>query len=217
MRKIISCLFVLIVSSCSSINAEHHMCPTIIIPRATTRSYQNEITDKFQINIVGHESYCFKNEADNRYYASIAPIFEVRRLEDSDTTNVDANFYVKTSVNELNYIGRRSFIQTLNIPEDVQELRITGRPSITRISNPPYKKFKIYLGMDLSNQRLAKAKQMFNINHRYLSEEDINNLNEKSYDTVSLELEEDEEIIYSKETGKPIVVKKNRSSDCCQN
>ena len=217
MKKIIACLSVCALSSCSSINAEIYRCPKIIVPQETTRLYQSETVDKFQINIVGHESYCYQNEADHRYYASIAPIFEVRRLEDSDTTNVDANFYVKTSINELNYIGRRTFIQTLNIPQDVKELRITGKPSVTRISNPPYNDFEIYLGLDLDAQKMSKAKKMFNIDHRYLSEDDLRELSEQDIKNVTLELAPDEEIIYSEETGKPVVVKKNSSSDCCKN
>ena len=217
MKKIIACLSLILLSSCSPINVENYMCPKIIVPRDTTRSYQTEFTDKFQINIVGYESYCYKNEADNRYYASITPIFNLRRLEKSDITSVDADFYIKTSVNELNYIGRRLFIQTLNIPEDVKEIKVTGRPTVTRISNPPYKNFEIYLGLDLNNNQMKKAKKMFNLDHRYLSDEDIENLSKQDVETINLELEEDEEIIYSDKIGNPMVVKKNNSSDCCNN
>ena len=65
MRKIIILSLLVWVSACSSDITEKYVCPEIIIPRATTRSYQGDITDKFQINLVGHETYCYKEDADN--------------------------------------------------------------------------------------------------------------------------------------------------------
>lgn len=217
MKKIIILSLLALVSACTPRLTQKYSCPKIIIPRATTRSYQNDITDKFQINLVGHETYCYKEEADNRYYAVITPIFKVRRLEYSETTNVDANFYVKTSINDKDYIGRRTFAQTLNIPVDVKEIRLKGKPSINRISNPPYNKFKIYLGMDLDASRMAKSKKMFDMDYRYFSEEEIKAQNETAIDRVNLEVLPDEEVIFSEELQKPIVVKKNRPKNSCQN
>jgi hypothetical protein len=217
MKKIIIFMLFVLLLGCSSRPTEKYTCPQIIIPRATTRTYQNDITDKFQINMVGHESYCYQEDADKRYYAVITPIFKVRRLEPSDTTNVDADFYVKTSVNDKDYIGIRTFSQTLNIPKDTKEIRLKGRPTINRISTPPYREFKIYLGMDLDGSRKTKAKKMFDIDYMYLSEEEINAQNEKALENVTLEVLPDEEIIYSEELQKPIVVKKNRLKNECQN
>lgn len=217
MKKIIIFVLFVLISACSSKPTEKYTCPQIIIPRATTRTYQNDITDKFQINMVGHETYCYQEESDKRYYAVITPIFQVRRLEPSDTTNVDADYYVKTSINDIDYIGKRSFSQTLNIPSDAKEVKVKGRPSINRISNPPYQKFKIYLGMDLDGSRMAKSKKMFDIDYIYLSEEEIKSKSEKAMENVTLEVLPDEEIIYSEELQKPIVVKKNRLKNECQN
>ena len=217
MKKIIIFMLFVLLSGCSSKPTARYTCPKIIIPRATTRTYQNDITDKFQINMVGHESYCYQEEADNRYYAVITPIFQVRRLEPSETTNVDANYYVKTSINDIDYIGKRTFSQTLNIPLDAKEVKVKGRPSVNRISNPPYQKFKIYLGMDLDGSRMAKSKKMFDIDYSYLSEEEIKAKSEKIIENVTYEVMPDEEVIYSEELQKPIVVKKNRLKNECQN
>ena len=217
MKKIVILSLLMFVSACSPKLTEIYTCPEIIIPRETARLYQNDIVDKFQINLVGHETYCYQEGADKHYYAVITPIFKVRRLEYSDTTNVDADYYVKTSINNKDYIGRRTFSQTLDIPLDVKEIKIKGKPSINRISNPPYQKFKIYLGMNMDASRMAKAKKMFDMDYRYFSEEEIKNQNEKAIETISLEILPDEEVIYSEELQKPIVVKKNRPKNNCQN
>lgn len=217
MKKFIVIILLFIVSACSSQQFEHYACPEIIIPRETTRAYHSDINDKFQINLVGHETHCYREEADNRYYAVITPIFKLRRLEQSSTTNVDADYFVKTSVNDKDYIGRRVFKQTLSIPRDAKELILRGNTSTTRISNPPFNNFKIYLGMDLAGAKKEKSDKMFDIDYRYFSEDEINAQYETAIDRVNLEILPDEEVIYSEEFQKPIVVKKNRPKNNCQN
>jgi hypothetical protein len=58
---------------------------------------------------------------------------------------------------------------------------------------------------------------MFDIDYRYFTEEDIKNQYESQIDKVNLEISSDEEVIYSEELQKPIVVKKNRSRTNCRN
>ena len=215
MKKIIVCALLLFVPACSSHKFERYACPQIVIPRETTRAYHTDVNDKFQINLVGHETHCYL-DADNRYYAAITPIFKLRRLEYSTITDVDANYYVKTSINDKDYIGMRSFIQTLSIPVDIKEVRLKGKTSINRISKPPYDNFKIYIGMDLQGAKKEKSDKMFDIDYRYLTEEDIKNQYETFVENVNLEILPDEEIIYSEELQKPIVVKKNRPKNNCQ-
>lgn len=217
MKKIIVLVLSVLTVACSSRPDEKYACPEIVILQDTARKFQSEMTDKFQINVVGFESYCYQNDADKRYYAVITPTFQVRRLEDSTTTNVDADYYVKTSFNEKDYIGRRVFRQTLNIPRDVKEQTIKGKTSINRISNPPYRDFKIYLGLDLSDKQVKKSKKMFDIKYRYLSEDEIEAQNDPIIENVSLEILPDEEVIYSDKLQRPIVVKKNRPKNNCQN
>ena len=217
MKKFTVAILLFILSACSSYQFEYNACPQIIIPRETTRAYHTDINDKFQINLIGHETHCYKEEADNRYYAVITPIFKLRRLEQSSMTNVDADYYVKTSVNDEDYIGRRVFKQTLNIPENVKETVLKGNPSVNRISNPPYDDFKIYIGMDLSGIKKEKSGKMFDIDYRYFTEEDIKAQYETAIDRVNLEILPDEEVVYSEELQKPIVVKKNRLKNSCQN
>ena len=215
MKRYIVFALIFFVSACSTVQFKHYSCPEIIIPRETTRAYQTDINDKFQINLVGHETHCYLEDADNRYYALITPVFKLRRLEYSKTTNVDADYYIKTSINDKDYLGKRVFKQTLNIPENVKELILKGAPARTRISKPPYNNFKIYMGMDLQGAKKEKSEKMFDIDYRYLTEEDIKNQNE--IDKVNIEILPDEEVIYSEELQKPIVVKKNRQKNNCQN
>lgn len=163
----------LLAVSCSPIPSDESVCPNIVLPRQTARQYQdNGRSDKFQINLTGFESYCYTDEKTNHRYAKITPIFKVRRMEASNTTRLDVSFFVKTSLNAKNYLGRRDYFQTLQIAEDAREDTVKGRSTVTRIINPPYGDFFIELGMSLSPGEEQKAKSMFDIDYRYLTDEE---------------------------------------------
>ena len=168
------------------------------------------------VNLVGYEGYCYVNPANNRRYAEITPIFKVRRLEDSSVTSLDADFYVKTSINAEDYLGIRKFSQPLDIPRSVKERTVKGRTTHTRIAEPPYEGFAIMLGMSLTEAEKAKAGKMFDIDYRYLSAAELAAQNEPETETVYLEVGPDEEVVYSEAEAKPVVVKKGQLKTPCQ-
>ncbi len=202
-------------TACSSAVNDASRCPLISIPRETARVYQTDgSADKFQINLVGYESYCYTEPADNRRYAMITPIFKVRRLESSNITALDINFYVKTSVNAEDYLGIRQFNQVLNIPLSAKEITVRGRQTKTRITKQPYKNFSINLGIAMTKAEKSKADKMLDIDYSYLSEEEISPANE--IDEIYLDIAPDEKVIYSEFDKKPIVVKNDYiQNNCC--
>ena len=95
MKHFILFTLILLAAGCSSSTGDEP-CPEIFIPRETARLYQNNGRfDEFQINLVGTEGYCYTEPSNNRRYAVITPVFRVRRLEDSLTTSIDADFMSK--------------------------------------------------------------------------------------------------------------------------
>ena len=218
MKRFTAFLLLPFLVSCSQGSRPDDGCPEISIPRETARVYQNNGKfDEFQINLVGYEGYCYTEPSNNRRYALITPLFKVRRLEDSPTSSLDVDFYIKTSVNEEDYLGTRKFSQTLSIPRSVKEQTVKGRPTVTRLSRPPYEGFSVELGMALSDEAKNKTKGMFDIDYRYLSAEEIAAQNEEEIKKVYLEVAADEEVIYSEIDKEPLVVKKNRPKNDCQN
>lgn len=217
MKLGIICLFLAFISACSLSSDNANKCPVISISKETSRAfYVDNNIDKFQINLVGYEGYCYTEPSNNRRYASITPIFKIRRLEASSITSIDIDFYIKTSINAEDYLGFRKFNQTLNIPQNTKELVIKGRQTKTRISQPPYSGFDISLGLSLSEAEKQKAKQMLDIDYSYLSEDDLSAINDDELNTIYLEISPDEKVIYSEIDNKPIVVKKNhKSSNSC--
>lgn len=218
MRKFLILGFVCLLSACSYVDSSEYECPKISIPRETTRSYQNNGQfDEFQINLVGFESFCYTEPVTNRRYASITPTFKVRRLEASSVSSIDTSFYIKTSINAEDYLGIRNYNQVLNIPTSSKEVIVTGKQTITRIPTQPYNNFEIYIGMTMNNEALSKANKKFDIDYRYLSEDELAKQNDALIENVYLEVRDDEEVVYSEFDKKPIVVKKDRPQNNCQN
>ena len=151
MKHFLAFCLLFFVASCSSGSKSEYDCPEILIPRETTRIYQsNGKYDEFQINLVGSESYCYTEPSTNRRYAVITPLFKIRRLEKSNISTIDIEFFVKTSQNAEDYLGTRNFHQTLKIPTSSKEEVVKGRQTSTRITMPPYNDFTIYLGIKQS-------------------------------------------------------------------
>ncbi len=181
-------LFILpLIFSCSNYSYTEYDCPSIIISRNDARLYKNDgFVDKFQINMVGVESFCY-TKAGKRF-AEIVPIIKIRRLEQSSTNRVDFSFYVKTSKNAEDYLGKRVYQQSATISPLKNEETFKGKTTVTRIPMPPYNDFKIYLGFEMTLQEMNKSKQMLDIDYRYLSEEEIAEHN-RQINTVYQEIE----------------------------
>ena len=187
MRKFLILGFVCLLSACSYVDSSEYECPKISIPRETTRSYQNNGQfDEFQINLVGFESFCYTEPVTNRRYASITPTFKVRRLEASSVSSIDTSFYIKTSINAEDYLGIRNYNQVLNIPTSSKEVIVTGKQTITRIPTQPYNNFEIYIGMTMNNEAFSKANKKFDIDYRYLSEDELAKQNDALIENVYL-------------------------------
>ncbi len=217
MKQILCVALLLLLTACHSQSFSPYDCPPIHIKRENTRIYQNNGTaDVFQINFAGFEGHCYIEPSSNRHYAEITPIFKIRRLEESATTALDVAFYVKTSVNAEDYIGTRQYNQSLYIPHGVKEEIVKGRTTHTRLSQPPYDDFSLELGFVLQGTTKDKAKSMFDIDYRYLTEEDIAEQSKPMVENVYLEVGSDEEVIYSEIDKKPQVVKKNRPQNDCE-
>ena len=194
MNKLLVTIFVLMLAGCSLWSQEEvDGCPKISIPQDADRVFQsNGVSDTFQINLIGYESFCFTHSSNNRRYAVITPLFKVRRLQADDTTSLDIKFYVKTSINAEDYLGVKEFYQVLNIPQSSKEEIIKGRRTLTRIPKLPYGDFDIRLGLVLTSAEKAKARSMYDIYYKYLNEEELLPSGEIKTENIYIEASDDE-------------------------
>lgn len=204
-----SVFLVMLLSACSISDSQEY-CPIIKTSRENIHQFITNINyDAFQITLSGYENYCLK-ESNNQHYTVITPIFKLRRLESSSDTAVDTKFYIKYP-DIGNYTGERVYSQTLNIKPQEIETTIKGKSVKLRIPSPPYNNFPLEIGLSLSQYAKAKAKSMYDINYKYISDEEIEQFNNTIEEKV-LSVLPDEKIIYCDKTQQPIVVKKNTNS-----
>ncbi len=212
MKRITACFLLMLLAACST-STTPEGCPVITTPRENTRQYINNGSyDAFQITLSGNENYCYTDSSNNQRYAVITPIFKIRRLEDSPDNSVDVAFYVKT-FGKGNYINERIFHQSLRISDGKIEQTVTGKTIKVRVASPPYDDFSLEMGLKLSDYAGAKAKSMFDIDYKYLSEQDLAAMAEPEEKT--LEIAPDETVVYCPTKNQPVVVKKNNKSNPC--
>ncbi len=208
------CLIFYILSACTTNDIKIQNCPSVNIPRDVTRQYISAANfDAFQITLSGKESYCYTDEISSQRYAVITPIFRVRRLEDSPDSVINTSVYIKP-IGEKKYLDKQVKAQTLRIPVDQKEQTIKGNPIKLRIPQPPYDDFSIEMGLNLSDYAYSKSKSMFDIDYKYLSDEDLN-AHEEKINMEFLEIGPDERVVFCKQEGRPVVVKKGSDYKNC--
>ncbi|MBQ9235992.1 MAG: hypothetical protein IJ184_05975 [Alphaproteobacteria bacterium] len=215
MKKTILTLILMLVCACHG-GGYGESCPKIEINRDKSRMFVNNGNfDALQINLVGFTSYCYADEKTRQYYAVITPQFKLRRMEDSTLSSVDVPFYISAKDMGKGIIGDGRYQQTLRIPLEKKEVSLPARSITRRIAPPPYGNEAIELGLDLSEYAYAKSKSMYDIDYKYLSQEDLADVIQLPPERVFLEIGPDEKVVYCEKSGRPIVVKKGVISAPC--
>jgi len=212
-KNALFCLIAGIIASCSS-DVKTPDCPRINIPRETARQYISDLGfDALQVSLNGSESYCYTDDVNSRRYVVITPIFKIRRMEDSSINAINTSFYVQPQ-GVGSYSAKQVREQSLQIPQNVREHTVKGKPIKLHIKQPPYNDLSINLGLNLSDFASAKSKTMFDIDYKYLSADDLAAFDEK-IDMEYLEIGPDEKVVFCEQNGRPVVVKKGANSKPC--
>lgn len=193
-------------------------CPMINIPDETSKVFSgNGRANDFQIKLVGVDRYCYTEPTSNRRYAVVTPLFKVRRLRESSRSVFDVASYLKTSPAAPDYMGTYTANQTFSMPAGQTEVTLRGKPTSARIPMPPYGNFYLDTGLVLSAAEMNANKKMYDIDYKYITQKELEAAAAPQIKNVYLEVGADEEIIYSETENKPVVVKKNRPKNNCQN
>lgn len=155
-------------SACAADSAprpELSICPDISIP--LNQAYLTQIagySDEFQVELKGYESYCTRNELGTRAYAVITPEFEARRLQPSDQSRIDFNFYTETVKGPPAYIGKKSYAASVVMNPGETHKTFSGRPVKVKLPPEDYQDFAILLGLDLSAAEADYNRRSFDVN-----------------------------------------------------
>lgn len=193
-------------------------CPIINIPAETSKVFLGGgLSNDFQIKLIGADRYCYTEPTSNRRYSVVTPLFKMRRLRESSRSVVDVVSFVQTSPAAPDYMGTYTAHQTLSLPKGQTEITLRGKPTTVRIPMPPYGDFYLDAGLVLSTADVNTNKQMYDIDYKYISQKELDKAAASQIKNMYLEVGSDEEVIYSETENKPMVVKKNRPKNNCQN
>ncbi|MBE6458419.1 MAG: hypothetical protein IJW72_06080 [Alphaproteobacteria bacterium] len=205
----------LLLSACASSHREaDYMCPNVRIPRDTAYvTQQSSYSEEVQIEIVGYEGYCVTANTIDRRYAVIKPLFKIRRLKEGQDTRIDFSYYTKTIQGPPEFLGLRKYFASVDIPHDVAEKEFSGGEVKVRIPIQGYNDFAILLGMDVSAAEYDYNQKTFDIEYRYLTEEEIHQYN-KTVTPKIIEVEKAPDVQYI--PLKPLPTKQDspKKSDC---
>lgn len=124
-------------------------CPIVHIRNNDIEIIQTaEYRDLFEIKAVGYEGYCYYNEAVKKYRAVVSPKFKVKRLSNSDITDVQFSYYLETVEGPEKYLGRKTYFAKVSIPENADEIFYTADRGELGIPEPGSYDLDIYLGLN---------------------------------------------------------------------
>lgn len=170
---------ILLLSSCASSYSEaDYMCPNVKIPRTTAYVTQKaSYSEEVQIEVIGYEGYCINANTVDRRFAVIKPLFKIRRLKEGYDTRVDFSYFTETVKGPPEFIGRRNYFASVDIPRDVTEKQFSGSAVKVRVPQQGYNDFTILLGMDVSDAEHDYNQKTFDIEYRYLTEDEVREYN----------------------------------------
>ncbi len=151
-------LYVGLVSLCASCTyvQETPLCPNVIIHKGNDSLVQNAVGNgQFKIKLTGYEGYCFMDEKINRAKARIVPLFHIYRLNNLDETDVHFSYYTDTLQGPPQYLGKRFYNETVNIPYAVRQKVFRGRPVETKIPDISGANFEVALGLAAERESVS--------------------------------------------------------------
>lgn len=172
MKKLCQILGVLtLVASCAPTQkVVDYGCPNVQIPRATAYAMQKAgYSEEVRLELIGYEGYCLKANTVDRRYAVIRPLFKIIRLSEGYDTRIDFSYYTETIKGPPEFLGRRRYFASVDIPRDVYEKEFAGRQIKVRLPGEDYADFAILLGMENSATERDYNQKMFDVEYRYLS------------------------------------------------
>lgn len=168
--KVLVLFFIFLLSSCRHGESEG-LCPRVVINRED--SYLTQIVnyrEEFQISIIGFDGYCYFDTRVNRTKAVIEPIFKIKRLRQSDESDVHFAYFTETVKGPPAYLGKKTYYLNVTIPENELETEYKAKAVEVKIPEDMKYEFDINLGLVMTKEEQKYNERTFDINYRYVNE-----------------------------------------------
>lgn len=165
LKKTAIASLVIILASCSWFHGEEKKyCPRAFIPRSDSYLIQKGADkEDFMIELIGFDGYCYFDNGIKHDKAIVTPIFKITRLSPSDETDVMFSFYAETIKGPPEYLGKKTYYETISVPLNKREIEFKGKQAELRIPPEMKYEFDINLGLNLGNEDRKYNQRTFDV------------------------------------------------------
>lgn len=170
-KMIFAFLMTLVLSSCLLHTSErsYKQCPIITIKRADARLIQlANYQDNYEIELTGVEAFCYYDQRVKQEKARIVPIFKIRKLRNTDESDVHFSWFTETIKGPPAYLGKKSYFVEVSLQEDEREKEVKGKFVDVKIPKEEMYEFEIFAGLEMSKKEREYNQKIFDVDLGYL-------------------------------------------------
>lgn len=163
------CIFVLAGALGACVLKEpERFCPFVTIKRDDARLIQKvNYQDDFEVEFKGIEGYCWYDGRVKKEKARITPIFVVRKLRNTDESDIHFSWFTNTVKGPPAYLGKKAYFAavSMNKGERIKEFR--GEAVDVKIPREMMYEFEIFAGLVVSPQEKQYNRRIFDVDFEY--------------------------------------------------
>ncbi len=171
-KKIFCAILLIGLCGCvSSVPEGYRQCPVMTIKREDARLIQIvNYQDNFEIELIGVEGFCYFDERVNQEKAKITPTFRVKKLRNTDETDVQFSWFTNTIKGPPQFLGKKSYFVGTSISSKEMSKEFKGKQVEVKIPLDMMYEFEIFAGLDISPQERKYNQKIFDVDLGYIEE-----------------------------------------------
>ncbi len=163
-----------VLTGCAGFQSEtDDPCPRVELPRESAyMTLSSGQLAEFRIELTGYEGYCYFDENVGRRKAVITPLFLVKKLSNTDESDVHFDYYARTLKGPPGYLGTTTYSQVVSLQTGETSKRFRGKTLTLKVPNEQYRDFTIELGLNISKNQLLYNDRTFDAEYGYFDRQD---------------------------------------------
>lgn len=146
----------------------YRYCPLVTIDRYDARLIQKvNYQDDFEVEFKGVEGFCWYDERVKQEKARITPVFVVRKLRNTDESDVHFRWFTNTIKGPPAYLGKKSYFAEVSMAKGERSKEFRGEAVDVKIPRDMMYEFEIFAGLVISPQEQKYNRRIFDVDFDY--------------------------------------------------
>lgn len=166
-KKICACVLLGMLSACILQQPEQY-CPLISMKREDARLIQKvNYQDDFEVELKAVEGFCFYDERVKQEKAHLTPIFIIRKLRNTDETDIHFSWFTNTVKGPPAYLGKKTYHTGTSMKTGERSKEFRGDSVELKIPQEMMYEFEIMTGLVVSPQEKKYNKKIFDVDFEF--------------------------------------------------